>query len=124
MISEFFRRVLAASAAAVFLFCLLANQQANAQAATFDGYWFPIFHEDNLERGQGPPAGDYTCIPLNEAGRLRAATWDPIVRAFYNYFAHVIDTYSLRDFVPTTMMPGRAASNHDSRTTGARAEVE
>lgn len=77
MISEFFRRVLAASTAAVFLFCLLANQQANAQAATFDGYWFPIFHEDNLERGQGPPAGDYTGIPLNEAGRLRADTWDP-----------------------------------------------
>jgi hypothetical protein len=77
MISDFLRRVLALSSAAVFLFCLLANQTANAQAATFDGYWAPIFHEDNLERGQGPPAGDYTGIPLNEAGRVRADSWDP-----------------------------------------------
>ena len=46
------------------------------------------------------------------------------VRAFYNYVDHVMDNYSLRDFVPTTMMPGRAASNPDRRTTGARAEVE
>jgi hypothetical protein len=77
MISDFFRRVLAASSATIFLFCLLANQTATAQASTFDGYWFPIFHEDNLERGQGPPAGDYTGIPLNDAGRLRADSWDP-----------------------------------------------
>ena len=45
-------------------------------------------------------------------------------RAFYNYVDHVMDNYSLRDFVPTTMMPGRAASNPDRRTTGAKAEVE
>jgi hypothetical protein len=77
MITDFFRRVLASCSAAVLLFCLLANKAAHAQAATFDGYWFPIFHEDNPERGQGPPAGDYTGIPLNEAGRLRADTWDP-----------------------------------------------
>ena len=76
MISDFFRRVLAASSATIFLFCLLANQTATAQASTFDGYWFPIFHEDNLERGQGPPAGDYTGIPLNDAGRLRAVLED------------------------------------------------
>ncbi|MCP5327374.1 MAG: TonB-dependent copper receptor [Steroidobacteraceae bacterium] len=45
-------------------------------------------------------------------------------RAFYNYVDHVMDNYNLRDFVPTTLMPGRAASNPDRRTTGAKVEVE
>ncbi|MEY4933349.1 MAG: hypothetical protein RLZZ403_1669 [Pseudomonadota bacterium] len=77
MISELFRRVLAAGSPAVFLLCLQATQPASAQgAATFDGYWTPIMHEDQIERGQGPPAGNYTGIPLSEAGRVRADTWD------------------------------------------------
>jgi iron complex outermembrane receptor protein len=35
-----------------------------------------------------------------------------------------MDNYSLREFVPTTMMPGRAVSNPDRETSGAKAEVE
>jgi iron complex outermembrane receptor protein len=41
-------------------------------------------------------------------------------QAYYNYVDHVMDNYSLRTFVPSMMMPGRAASNPDRRTTGAR----
>lgn len=43
-------------------------------------------------------------------------------QAFYNYVDHVMDNFSLRDFMPTTMMPGRAVSNPDRRTTGLRVE--
>lgn len=46
------------------------------------------------------------------------------LRGFYNYVDHVMDNYSLRRFVPSTMMPGRAVSNPDRETTGAKAEVE
>ena len=33
-------------------------------------------HEDAPERGPGPEIGDYLGIPLNDAGRLRADSWD------------------------------------------------
>ncbi len=44
-------------------------------------------------------------------------------QAFYNYIDHVMDNYSLRTFVPSMMMPGRAVSNPDRRTTGAKLEL-
>jgi hypothetical protein len=40
------------------------------------GKWAPIFNEDAVERTAGPGLGDYTGIPLNDAGRMRADTWD------------------------------------------------
>lgn len=46
------------------------------------------------------------------------------LRAFRNYVDHVMDNFSLREFVPTSMMPFRSASNPDRETTGAKAEVE
>lgn len=46
------------------------------------------------------------------------------LRAFRNYVDHVMDNFSLRQFVPTTMMPFRSVSNPDRETTGAKAEVE
>ena len=42
----------------------------------FSGEWAPLYHENAPERGPGPELGDYTEIPLNEAGRLRADSWD------------------------------------------------
>jgi iron complex outermembrane recepter protein len=45
-------------------------------------------------------------------------------RVFYNYVDHVMDNYSLRPFVPTMMMPGRAVSNPDRKTIGGRAAIE
>jgi len=41
------------------------------------GEWVPRFHEDNDERGNGPELGDYTGLPMNDAGRARADSWDP-----------------------------------------------
>jgi len=40
------------------------------------GYWAPIFHEDFDERIPGPPIGDYLGLPINDAARLRAQSWD------------------------------------------------
>ena len=44
--------------------------------------------------------------------------------AFYNYVDHVMDNFSLRDFMPTPSMPGRSVSNPDRRTEGARLAAE
>jgi cyclase len=40
------------------------------------GMWAPIFHEDQEERIPGPDVGDYAGLPINDALRLRADTWD------------------------------------------------
>jgi hypothetical protein len=47
-----------------------------AQAIDLAGEWAPVFHEDQPERGPGPEIGDYLGIPLNDAARLRADSWD------------------------------------------------
>jgi cyclase len=41
------------------------------------GEWVPRFHEDADERGGGPELGDYTGLPINDAGRARADAWTP-----------------------------------------------
>ena len=42
----------------------------------FTGQWAPLYQEDTIERVPGPELGDYTGLPLNEAARLRADSWD------------------------------------------------
>jgi len=46
------------------------------------------------------------------------------LQGYYNYVDHVMDNYSLRTFVPSAMMPGRAVSNPDRRTAGGRLAVD
>ena len=40
------------------------------------GMWAPIFHEDQVERIPGPDVGDYAGLPINDALRFRADSWD------------------------------------------------
>lgn len=40
------------------------------------GEWTPLFHEDNNDRLSGPHIGDYAGIPLNDAARLMAQSWN------------------------------------------------
>lgn len=49
------------------------------QAAPIDltGYWVSVITEDWRWRMQTPPKGDYASVPLNDAGRQKADTWDP-----------------------------------------------
>jgi len=61
--------VLAATAALAFA--------APAAAETdLTGYYRPIMHEDQPERGPGPDAGEYMGLPINDAMRSRANTWN------------------------------------------------
>jgi hypothetical protein len=54
---------------------LAVNRPALAQV-DFSGEWAPRFHEDQPERVPGPPLGDYLGLPINDAARLRADSWD------------------------------------------------
>jgi glyoxylase-like metal-dependent hydrolase (beta-lactamase superfamily II) len=40
------------------------------------GMWAPIFDEDQVERIPGPDVGDYTGMPITDALRFRADSWD------------------------------------------------
>src|SRR5437016_12684461 len=42
----------------------------------FSGNWAPLYHEDYPERIPGPELGDYMGIPVNDAARLRADSYD------------------------------------------------
>ena len=41
------------------------------------GEWANRIHEDQIERVTGPEIGDFLGLPINEAGRLRGASWNP-----------------------------------------------
>ena len=45
-------------------------------------------------------------------------------QAYYNHVDHVMDNFTLRRFVPSMNMPGRAVSNPDRRTAGLRVSVD
>jgi hypothetical protein len=62
----------AAIAIAAFL---LAPSPAFAQL-NLVGYWAPLFDEDFLERLPGPDVGDYAGLPITDAARKRANTWE------------------------------------------------
>jgi hypothetical protein len=42
----------------------------------FSGSWSPLYHEDLPDRIPGPELGDYLGIPINDAARLRADSYD------------------------------------------------
>jgi hypothetical protein len=50
-------------------------RDASAQV-DLSGIWAPIMHEDAVERAPGPEIGDYLGLPINDAMRLRAESWD------------------------------------------------
>ena len=68
------RGILAAAAP----FAVAAAMLPGAASAAIDlsGYYVPVNHEDAGERGPGPDAGDYLGLPINDAMRSRADTWN------------------------------------------------
>lgn len=60
---------------AVLIAAVLAAFPSPAQVL-LSGDWLTLMHEDQPERGQGPELGDYLGIPINDAARLRAESWD------------------------------------------------
>jgi hypothetical protein len=53
-----------------------AVSSASFAQADLSGMWAQRFHEDLPERGAGPDIGDYLGLPINDAARLRADSWD------------------------------------------------
>jgi hypothetical protein len=66
---------ISSAAALSFLGITLASPPAFAQV-DFSGEWAPRFFEDQPERVPGPELGDYLGLPINDAARMRADTWD------------------------------------------------
>src|SRR5262245_65355422 len=55
---------------------LLAAVSAPAYAQIdLSGEWAPRFYEDQPERAPGPELADYLGLPINDAARLRADSW-------------------------------------------------
>ncbi len=61
--------------AAALLSLLVCATQVAAQP-DLEGAWRPIRHEDVPDRGPGVGLGDYTGIPLTDAARQFAESWD------------------------------------------------
>ena len=57
----------------VVLFALIGNTWADVD---FSGEWSSLYHEDFVDRLPGPELGDYAGLPINDAARRRAETWD------------------------------------------------
>ena len=65
--------------ALVFLPVVLSLFSASASAqVNLSGVWnnLGILHEDWPDRLPGPEVGDYAGLPVTDAVRLRADTWD------------------------------------------------
>ena len=62
-------------AGSLLLLTALASVPALAQI-DLAGEWAPRFHEDQPERIPGPDIGDYLGLPITDAARMRADSWD------------------------------------------------
>jgi cyclase len=72
-------RVRATVSTLVLALAVFAPLPASAQV-DFSGEWAPRFWEDQPERVPGPELGDFLGIPINEAARLRAESWDASIQ--------------------------------------------
>jgi hypothetical protein len=61
--------------AALFAIQLASSGPARAET-DLSGEWTPRYHEDFPERIPGPWLGEYHGVPINEAARRRAESWD------------------------------------------------
>jgi glyoxylase-like metal-dependent hydrolase (beta-lactamase superfamily II) len=69
------------SAVSAVFFLVIACTAVPASAQIdFSGEWAPRFWEDQPERVPGPELGDYLGIPISEAARQRADTWDASIQ--------------------------------------------
>jgi hypothetical protein len=63
------------TAVLIAMLAMAGARSAHAQV-NLVGYYNPIFDEDFVERIPGPDVGDYAGLPINDAARTRANTWD------------------------------------------------
>ncbi len=101
----------------------LAARPAAAQV-DFSGSWQPLYHEDLPDRLPGPELGDYTGIPVNDAARLRADSYDAdrlSVVSQYECRPHGAD-YSMRGLA--NMRIERVVDPLSNRTIGFRTRMD
>ena len=60
-----------------FVVALAATGGTAYAQADLAGVWQPRYHEDQPERIPGPELGDYLGLPINDAARQFADSWDP-----------------------------------------------
>ena len=83
----------------VVICALLVAAAARPVHAQVDlsGEWSARYHEDQEHRIPGPELGDYTGLPINDAGRLKADSWDASILSLREHQAKPHpSTYSLR----------------------------
>jgi cyclase len=79
-----------------FLIIAVAADPAFAQR-DLSGEWSARYHEDQEHRIPGPALGDYTGLPINDAARLKADSWDASILSLREHQAKPHpSTYSLR----------------------------
>ena len=85
-----------AAAVGLALLTLLVPRPASAQH-DLSGEWSARYHEDQEHRIPGPALGDYTGLPINDAARLKADSWDASILSLREHQAKPHpSTYSLR----------------------------
>ena len=83
----------------VVICALLVAAAARPVQAQIDlsGEWSARYHEDQEHRIPGPELGDYTGLPINDAARLKADSWDASILSLREHQAKPHpSTYSLR----------------------------
>jgi hypothetical protein len=68
-------KIVITTASVTLLVVAVAATPARAQIE-LSGEWTARQHEDQPHRGGGADLGDYTGLPINDAARLKADTWD------------------------------------------------
>ena len=84
-----------------------------APAFDISGYWTSPLHEDGLERGAGPELGDYGGVPVNEAARLFALSYDPS-RLTCGTISATATSLHIRFARSGTRAPGKSATRTPS----------
>jgi hypothetical protein len=84
-----------AASVALVLLTTVVPRSAFAQH-DLSGEWSARYHEDQEHRIPGPALGDYTGLPINEAARLKADSWDASILSLREHQAKPHpSTYSL-----------------------------
>ena len=60
--------------------CAFATGAPAFAQLDFTGEWAPRFYEDQPERVAGPELGDYLGLPITDAARMRADTWNAAIQ--------------------------------------------
>jgi hypothetical protein len=66
--------------AVLVVVCTFATSAPAFAQVDFTGEWAPRFYEDQPERVAGPELGDYLGLPITDAARMRADTWNAAIQ--------------------------------------------